>query len=63
MREAGLRPFLDKWQLQVGVSWQPELETAIGRSASAAIFFGPHGTGPWHDEEIKLLRQSRTNPR
>jgi hypothetical protein len=53
--EAGLRPFLDKWHLQVGLSWQPELEAAIDRSAGAAIFFGPHSTGPWHNEEIKLL--------
>jgi hypothetical protein len=53
--EAGLLPFLDKWQLPIGMSWQPELEKAINRSASAAIFFGPHSTGPWHNEEIKLL--------
>jgi TIR domain len=53
--EIGLRPFLDKWQLPVGKSWQPELESAIEHSASAAIFFGPHNTGPWHNEEIKLL--------
>src|SRR5580700_5771883 len=52
--EAGLRPFLDKWQLRAGMSWQPELENAIDRSASAAIFFG-HSTGPWHNEEIKVL--------
>ncbi len=53
--EAGLRPFLDKWQLRAGMSWQPELENAIDRSASAAIFFGPHSIGPWHNEEIKVL--------
>jgi energy-coupling factor transporter ATP-binding protein EcfA2 len=53
--EAGLRPFLDKWQLRPGMSWQTELENAIDRSASAAIFFGPHSTGPWHNEEIKVL--------
>jgi hypothetical protein len=34
--EAGLRPFLGKWQLRAGMSWQPELENAIDRSASAA---------------------------
>jgi len=31
--EAGLRPFLDKWQLRPGMSWQTELENAIDRSA------------------------------
>jgi hypothetical protein len=34
--EAGLQPFLGKWQLRAGMSWQPELENAIDRSASAA---------------------------
>ena len=53
--EAGLRPFLDKWHLVPGESWQPELEHAVDCSASAAIFFGPHGTGPWHTEEIQIL--------
>jgi energy-coupling factor transporter ATP-binding protein EcfA2 len=53
--EAGLRPFLDKWHLVPGESWQAELEHAVDCSASAAIFFGPHGTGPWHTEEIQIL--------
>lgn len=42
-REAGLRPFLDKWHLVSGRSWQPELEHAIECSSTAAIFFGPQG--------------------
>ena len=53
--QAGLRPFLDKWHLVPGESWQPELQHAIDCSASAAIFFGPNGTGPWHTEEIHIL--------
>ncbi|MFA5924524.1 MAG: TIR domain-containing protein [Methylococcaceae bacterium] len=53
--EAGLKPFLDKWQLIPGKPWQLELENAIDRSATAALFFGPHGEGPWHNEEIQML--------
>ena len=53
--EAGLRPFLDKWHLLPGRSWQPELENAINRSATAAIFFGPYTQGPWQGEEIQIL--------
>jgi hypothetical protein len=54
-REAGLRPFLDKWHLVSGRSWQPELEHAIECSSTAAIFFGPQGKGPWHSEEMQVL--------
>jgi hypothetical protein len=57
--EAGLRPFLDKWQLRAGMSWQPELGNAIDRSASAAIFFGSHSIGPWQNE-VLLDKAART---
>jgi TIR domain len=62
---AGLRPFLDKWHLVPGESWQPELQHAIGRSSSAAVFFCPNGTGPWHTEEIHVLldKAARTRDR
>jgi len=54
-RKAGIRPFLDKWHLVSGKSWQPELAHAIDCSATAAIFFRPHSPGPWHNEEIQVL--------
>ena len=52
--EAGLRPFLDKWDLVPGESWIPALERAIERSTTVAVFFGPQGRGAWHDQESQL---------
>jgi TIR domain/Effector-associated domain 1/CHAT domain len=52
--EAGLRPFLDRWELVPGEPWMPALERAIERSTTVAVFFGPHGRGAWHDQESQL---------
>ncbi len=52
--EAGLRPFLDKWQLVPGTMWQSHLEAALATSQSVAVFFGPSGLSPWHNEEVRV---------
>jgi hypothetical protein len=44
--EAGLRVFQLDRNLVPGMPWQVELEAAIERSATAAVFFGPEGLGP-----------------
>jgi hypothetical protein len=54
LRGDGLRPFLDEWNLVPGVPWQRELSAALGESACAAVFFGPTGQGPWHNEEMQV---------
>ncbi|NTX07242.1 TIR domain-containing protein [Myxococcus sp. CA040A] len=51
--EVGLRPYLDKWHLVPGMPWQPALEESLEASATAAVFFGPSGVGPWHHEEVR----------
>ena len=51
--EAGLRAFLDKWHLTPGKSWQRELSDALDSSATIAVFFGPDGQGPWHNQELQ----------
>jgi len=51
---AGLNPFLDKWHLVPGAPWQPALEQALAESETVAVFFGPSGPGPWHNEELQL---------
>lgn len=33
-----LRPFLGKWHLIPGVAWQPELEDALRRSKTVAVW-------------------------
>src|SRR5215813_14249705 len=57
--EAGLRPFLDKWHLVPGEPWQEELEQALKRSRTCAVFVGPSGIGPWHHEEMRSALQIR----
>jgi TIR domain len=52
--EAGLRPFLDAWHLVPGDPWMTALERAIERSAAVAVFLGPKGMGPWHEQESQL---------
>lgn len=53
-----IKPWLDDWELQPGLPWQPELEKQIQNIKSAAVFIGQSGIGPWQQEEIdSFLRQ------
>ena len=63
LRQERFNPFLDKWHLVPGKPWQTELTVALDASACVAIFFGPNGDGPWHNEEMQLalLKAVRTN--
>lgn len=51
--EVGIKPFLDKWHLIPEISWQAELEKALYNSAAVAVFIGPSGVSPWHNEELR----------
>ena len=53
IEEAKLQPFLDKWHLIPGTSWMEALEEALEQSASVAVFIGPSGVSPWHNEEMR----------
>jgi TIR domain/Effector-associated domain 1 len=53
--ELGIRPWLDVWQLRPGFPWQPELETQVKTSKSAAVFVGSSGLGPWQTREIEAF--------
>ena len=50
--EAGLRPFLDKWHLVPGESWQDAMEEALDASKTVAVFLGPDGLGPWENKKM-----------
>jgi hypothetical protein len=65
LKEAGILPWLDEWELPPGLPWQPLLETQIGSIKSAAVFVGSAGVGPWQEQELlALLREfvSRKSP-
>lgn len=51
----GLRPWLDIWELQPGLSWIDALEEQIGNIATAAVFVGNSGLGPWQRQEIRAF--------
>lgn len=58
LRQRGLRPWLDQYDLRPGLPWQDELERQIARIGSAAVFVGNSGIGPWQDMEQKAFLQA-----
>src|SRR5262249_31211844 len=51
LKEQGILPWLDEWELQPGLPWQKLLEEQIERIKSAAVFVGRDGLGPWQNLE------------
>jgi CRISPR-associated Csx14 family protein len=52
LMDNGIAPWLDKWELQPGLPWQPELYDKIKIVKSAAIFIGKAGIGSWQKGEM-----------
>jgi len=48
LKNNGIAPWLDRWELHPGRPWQPELEQRISVIKSAAVFVGQAGMGSWH---------------
>jgi hypothetical protein len=59
LRERGIEPWLDAWQLVPGEKWQPALERALAQARCSVIFFGPSGVGPWQEEEMRVAIEQR----
>lgn len=51
--EAGFDLFLDRWNLIPGTPWQEGIEEALAQSKTVAVFVGPSGVSPWHNEEMR----------
>ncbi len=60
---AGFRPWLDSWNLIPGDPWQEGLEEALDTCATCAVFLGPSGVGPWHNEELRVALDRRARDR
>jgi energy-coupling factor transporter ATP-binding protein EcfA2 len=58
LKKAGLNPWLDKWYLVPGKTFQTGLADALRNSATCAVFIGPKGVGDWSREEV-LVAQDR----
>jgi hypothetical protein len=58
LKERGILPWLDEWELRPGLPWQSLLEQQIAKIKSAAVFVGSKGMGPWQDmEQAAFLRE------
>ncbi len=58
LKTVGLAPWLDKWCLVPGQSWQYELANALRSCPTCGIFVGQNGLGDWAREEL-LVAQDR----
>jgi WD40 repeat protein len=55
LKNLGIRPWLDVWEIVPGEWWQPQLQAALKRIRRALVCIGPKGTGPWQDLEMDVL--------
>ena len=55
IKDRGLLPWLDIWEIRPGTRWQRELHKRIKSIKSAAVFIGPKGSGPWQELEVEAL--------
>jgi hypothetical protein len=64
LADRGLKPFLDRWDLEPGLRWRPELERVLASCGSVVVMLGPHGIGEVQQREVDVaLRRQDKNPR
>ena len=61
LKEQGILPWLDEWELRPGISWQRLLEERIEQIKSAAVFVGKKGIGPWQQLELEAFLREFVN--
>ena len=55
LKRRHLKPWLDEEQIPPGRPFQDEIQQAISRVKSAAIFLGLQGLGSWQNWELRSL--------
>jgi hypothetical protein len=55
LKDRGVLPWLDEWEMRPGLPWQRELEKQISRIKMAAVFVGKNGLGPWQQMEMEAF--------
>jgi hypothetical protein len=55
LKERGILPWLDIWEIRPGMRWQKELRRAIKSVKTAAVIYGPSGAGPFQELEAETL--------
>lgn len=61
LKERGILPWLDEWEVPPFARWQDELEKVIESVKSVAVFIGSSDRGPWQDMEIQAALQEAVN--
>ncbi|HEX9940827.1 MAG TPA: TIR domain-containing protein [Thermoanaerobaculia bacterium] len=61
LKNRGIEPWLDKWNLIPGRPWQEAIEKALDACASCAVCLGPSGIGPWQNEEMRAAINRRVS--
>jgi hypothetical protein len=61
LKEQGILPWLDEWELRPGIPWQRLLEERIEQIKSAAVFVGSNGIGPWQQLELEAFLREFVN--
>lgn len=57
LRQYGLNPWIDVWELQPGAIWQFSLEQQIEEIGAVAVFVGEGFSSPWQNEEVYSFLQ------
>lgn len=55
LKERGVLPWLDIWEIRPGTRWPKELERHIKSIRAAAVFVGSSRTGPWQELEVESI--------
>ena len=61
LKEQGILPWLDEWELRPGIPWQRLLEERIENIKSAAVFVDKSGIGPWQLLELEAFLREFVN--
>ena len=56
LRQERLEPWLDRWTLTPGGSWQEEIVEGLRASRACAVVIGPQGLSDWAREELAVAQ-------
>lgn len=59
LRDDGISPWLDEWNLIPGKPWQEAIEQALDNCATCCVFIGPTGIGRWQKAEVRSATDER----
>ena len=54
MKDRGLNPWLDHWDIPLGRPWQPVVDAGLAACTAVVVLLGPNGLGPVQGDEVNL---------